>query len=183
MTMVDINKKFAEILGILLNDEKRCTQTELGNAVGLKQPTISGIIGGTRTCNYEKRLKIASYFGMTMDEFLDYNPSEKLSTRIDKEYLDIAIQTLLNRVGVDDKKAIRKVLDYNELKNAKHHKIVDQFEQPKLAEEINAILLEIEKIKKVRLKKIKNILQAELDELLEEHEQDASKKRTANGED
>jgi len=198
MIMVDINKKFAETLGILLTDEKRCTQTELAEAVGLKQPTISGVISGSRTCNYGKRLKIASYFGMTMDEFLSYDPlktdkrkqlersGDEKPVFFDKEDILNAIENVLYDREDHSKEHLaghKRVLDYNELKNAKHHKIIDQFQQPKLAEEINVLLLEIEKIKKARFKKIKAFLEAELEELLEECQRQDPKKRTVNGQD
>lgn len=130
---------------------------------GMSQGNLSKIATKKTYAPYETQLKIIK----ASRHLNDYKSFITFGREIEKK--DVA-------------KHSNDCVDLEILKNAKHHNIIDQFEQPKLAEEINAILLEIEKIKKVRLKKIKNILQAELDELMEEFEQESTKKRTANGE-
>lgn len=61
-----------------------------------------------------------------------------------------------------------KIIDYKDKKNASHHLIVDKFQQPELAKEINDILIKIEKKSKIKLKRIKKYLLDELEELTED---------------
>lgn len=199
-----MDKKFSRTLYYLIREERRHTQKAVIEGTSIPQSTVSAIMNGTRSTEPDRMNAIASFFDMSVDEFLSYAEGKKFKhPKLDiqantanqqntnfsihsKEFQDAVISSIAKaRIAQDPKKTFVRVMDFDDLRNANHHKIVDKFQQPKLAEEINSIILEIEKLKKVRLKKIKRILKAELDELkddMKNNEQEAGRKASGDKE-
>jgi len=53
-----------------LREDKRMTQQELADAIGIAQSTI-GMIEKGRTCGRKTLVKLADFFGVTVDEEMD----------------------------------------------------------------------------------------------------------------
>lgn len=139
---------------------------------------IYQILNGQKVAGRKTQGKIARACGY--EAVFDFSKEEELKKEESLSYSDL-IDQIVSLKKMLAQTTDGKLLNYSNLKNSQHHNIIDEFQQPKLVEEINQLMLEIEKIKKIRLKKIKVILEAELEELIEERQSQASKKRTATG--
>jgi len=163
--MEDESKLFVAWLIKLIKINKKITGKKLAEKVGVSQPTITGYMSGRTKPNFEIRKKILKATNTDYKEMIEIGRNE-LRPQVVK-YAEQNIDKITAQV-VERLRSQQPSNDlgiYKNKKNSGHHKLVDDFEQPDLAYELNYLIREIEKKKKSKLKRIKKFLQDELLEL------------------
>jgi len=168
--MEDEVKIFVAWLDKFVRKDKKMYGNKLAKLVGVSPPTITGYCDGRTEPSFKIRKLILEATDTPYEKMMVVGRKELAK----KEYTTLSEKAIRKIAAEEVKKQISPITVTNDLenhetkKNIKHHKIVDQFQQPELALELNEILLKIEKKKMVRFKKIKKFLLAELEELEEE---------------
>jgi transcriptional regulator with XRE-family HTH domain len=182
-------KKVAKIKGFTQKDIAKGVKNYVPGFKG-SQATISSYFVGRTRPKQTMMQAMANFFKMSFEEIMEIGRKELepqqteltgkdlkkiFSENIWKEALEQIVEKKISESS--------KITSFKDKINAPHHELVDDFEQPELAYELNCLLREIEKKKRSRLKKIKQILLAELEELREEDLPNQEKKsKTASGE-
>lgn len=191
---MDNDFKFNSTVEYLFSRIKGLTQKKVSEATGLKQPEVSMIKTGERKGTLHQQALLRDYFGMTKEEVgtlgnaiqagidpiglpkVSFNQARLILQRffddsgIDSPNLTITFDqegppSLITGPQTDIEK-------HKTQKNQPHHDLVNEFEQPEEAYELNCILRKIEKLEKAKFKKIKKFLLAELEELEESKSKD-----------
>jgi transcriptional regulator with XRE-family HTH domain len=117
--MVNVRLQTATALKRLIQEEARCTQRELAAAIYKSQSLISGMMSGDRPGKDQDRRKIAEFFEMSYEEFLEYGKEE-----------------------ATEKKEPENI--FSKAENDKHHQLIDKFKDTEKATLFNEMLLFIE---------------------------------------
>ena len=151
--MKNYNEKFRDALNHMINVEGRCSQADLAAAVDMKQPSISSILNGRYGCKPANKLKIAEFFGMTLEEFLAYP---------DSIYKDEQPQDL--------KQSIREVMaemdnttnmvSFSSESVKRHFRIIQEFRDQETAADINSDLVKIEAMDTDEFQEIREMIKA-----------------------
>jgi transcriptional regulator with XRE-family HTH domain len=156
---------FGEALRYYRKQRKGLNQKRVAKAVGCEQSMISDIENGKKTGSSGLREKIVEYFDMTYDEFLAMGKRlmcagtttastcgnghdvaedviETISKKIDN--LQNTVATLTLTAPPHALKATGSVTLPTPL-NARHHSVIDKFEDSETATSINEVLIDIER--------------------------------------
>lgn len=77
---IETNEAFQTALRKHLGDKRGAT-TRLAKAIGTTQPTVANHLKGVTTPDLEKLVKIAGYFGVSIDNLLGYRPDNDTALR------------------------------------------------------------------------------------------------------
>lgn len=149
----------------------KVNQADLGKVVSRHQSSISAYYKDEARPTTDMINKWVAHYGLDHEEILEAGRQElqpippETMQRID------VLEAKVSAFGMDA--TIKKTPPQNDIdrkkteKNQPHHDLVNEFEQPAEAYELNCILRKIEKLEKGKFKKIKKFLLAELEELEE----------------
>ena len=170
MKMAIKNKKFTKPFSAALDRYIRITGTtnnEVGLAVGYKSGGKAiDQIRNERSDGREKyRRAIAKHFGFKYQDFIN------LGKKIIDSQTDIK-ESIHSEIDID-------IAAPTDITTERHRQVIERFQQKDLALEINEELADLEDLDASQLKEILGLIKDRKFRL----EQEAAKKRTANGED
>ncbi len=125
--------------------KKKIPWYKIAEAIGVTGGNLSGFLTFSRNYTEEKRKELATYFKKTYLQVFDIGREElertgQLSARLP------AMQMTGTATSEPPQNDIQKKQnDIQKKKNARHHEIIDDFQNKILATEINKILVEIER--------------------------------------
>lgn len=134
----EIRKPFAAFLDHLLNVEKKCTQVELGAAVGYVQASVSALALGKVNGSESKRRAISEYFGYSYDEFL-----KKGQSIIDGTFHGIQP---IHQDAPTQAPPQRRKTDIEIQADKTHERLVGRFVDKETALKINQLLIRLEEL-------------------------------------
>jgi hypothetical protein len=179
-----------------IKEDKRMKGKVLAALVGVSAQQMSyyhsgRVDNGVRSfpnIPYKIRTKILETTDTSREEMLELGGQELLSVKqgpdlfkaVDKLHKDM--EEIKDRVEQHEAEKANKIENFEDRKNAKHHNIIDEFNDQELATEINTILVKIEKKSRRGLKKMLKVVKAELEDLEEAEieEQEAAQKKASN---
>ncbi len=167
------NEIFRAALTWVVKKQKIMTQLEVAGETCIAQSSISGYISGRTQPKYDYKISILNAFHRVLD--LDADQIIQIGQS------EVSIQPRSDQDKITDQAHPERIDEYKHNKNKNHHDIVDKFVQSELAEEINGLLLEIEKLRQTKLERIKKYLADELADLKKEVGE-REVKRLASGE-
>lgn len=88
-----------------LRKERRITQQELANAINVVQSTIGMIESGKKTGSPQTLVKLADFFGVTVDYLLSENDEEVKEVKKERDYS----LTIKEQENIDDE--AKKILE------------------------------------------------------------------------
>ena len=153
---MDTKDPFCVALNHLIKNTD-ATQTSVAEYIGMKQPYISDLKNGRKKGPPKTWAKIAEYFEKTPKEFeelgfkLIANSIHDEANNISNRYIDVPMDLLKNEVTVYKKSPQDNTCptcggNIKELKNKRHHQIIDTFHNHELAVEINQLLVRLEQL-------------------------------------
>ncbi len=148
--MEDEPKIFVAWLTRYIKIDKAIKQTDLASRIGKDQSTISSYITGRTAPDFETRKLIVDAVKVDYETIMSVGRKE---------------------LGISEEQFPQKIEATNALVsiNARHHTIIDQFQDSELATEINTDLLEIESIDKEELEEVRDIIRLKLHKLRRKH--------------
>lgn len=172
--MEDDKKKFVNWLKQLIKIDGVITGKALAAKIKVDPSTVSGwLTGRTKGPELPVRIEICEAVSADYKEIMQTQNNKELQPNYAVPPEDVA-----GIVAKEIKRQLAKTspappAQQNDLerrktqKNQPHHDLVNEFEQPEEAYELNCIIRKIEKLEKNKFKKIKKYLLAELEELEE----------------
>ncbi len=162
-----INERFYKALTKKWKEYGRGFNKFICLETGYSSGYVSQVLNGNQDASQEAQIKISEACGLDYKSFLEESPP--------KDNHDIAeLKAEMQEIKAmlpDRIPSQNDLKKYLQKKNKDHHALVDTFEQPELAYELNCILKKIETIQKTKFTRIKKFLLDELEEL------EASKRR------
>lgn len=92
----------------LLRKEKKCTQTELAERMGVNKATINKYEKGTASPSYEMLWKLAEFFDVSVDYLIGRNNSFNGDPELNKEITEII--RLFDSMSNEDKEKTIKMI-------------------------------------------------------------------------
>lgn len=121
-----------------LRKERRITQQELANAIEVVQSTIGMIESGKKTGSPQTLVKLADFFGVTVDYLLSENDEEVKEIKKEKDYS----LTIKEQLDIDNE--AKKIIDNLSLSFSKNKEFLDEDDYFAIE---NALRITLESIK------------------------------------
>ncbi|RLB86483.1 MAG: hypothetical protein DRH26_17195 [Deltaproteobacteria bacterium] len=197
--MEDELKVFRAWLYKYVKKDKKITGKKLASLIGVSGPTLTSYHSGRTdegvtsfpNISFKKRKLILEATNTPHEEMMKTGRQEsqpdpttiqelvKRQAEMEAEMMEVKAQ--LPTTPIDTPARPQNDIERRKTqKNQPHHDLVNEFEQPEKAFELNCILRKIEKIQKSKFKKIKKFLLAELEELEEAAPQESEDPNLGN---